>query len=83
MVITYVITAETIEERSGTLGSCKTVKVNTRKLNDDLQIKLLELDEDGFKIVSITPLISGQQVWNNGAPAGFSFTEGLIVVAQK
>lgn len=83
MVITLFIKAELIEEKSGMLGSTVVIRPNTQKLNDDLQIKTLELDEDGYKIISVTPIISGQSNWNNGAPSGFSFTDGLQVIAQK
>lgn len=82
MVISIFIQANIIEEKSGILGSSGTIRVDSRKLNDDLQLKLLELDEDGYKIISITPITSGQYVWNSNG-VGFSYTDGLIVVAQK
>ncbi len=66
-------------------GDKSTDMIDGEQLNDDLQIVLEALNNDGYSIVSVTPITSGKDNYRNGVGYGYgySYTEGLIVVAKK
>lgn len=68
-------------------------KIDTRRLTKDLQDAIEKLNKDGYEVVTVTAITSGNYHWQkySSHPAtadtaisyGYSYTEGLMVVAQK
>jgi hypothetical protein len=60
-------------------------------LSQELQQAIDQLNKDGYNVISVAQVISGEYSWkmqgmgNGGAGYGygFSFTEGMLVVAHK
>lgn len=74
------------QTKSGFFGGDKpTDKIDTEQLNNDLQAEITKLNNDGYKITSITPVTSGNDSYRNGVGYGYgySYTEGLIILAEK
>ncbi len=62
------------------------------QLQEDLQNALNDLNRDGFEVVTVTPITSGNYSWKTGPQGniggwgygyGYSYTEGLLVTAKK
>ena len=76
-----------------------TCKVDNQRLNADLQIAIENLNHDGYKVVQITPVLSGDfgfedhfsdpHLLGNGVTTsggygyGFSYTDSLIILAEQ
>ncbi len=63
-------------------------KVDGSMLTQHLQELVDKLDKHGYRVISVTPVISGAYDVKSvgvhgGAGFGFSYTEGLIVVAES
>jgi hypothetical protein len=64
-------------------------KINAKKLAKKISSIGKKLNIKGYTIISITPITSGnyheESDWNNGVGLGYgySFTEGVIVLANK
>ena len=69
--------------------------IDGKRLAQDLKDAVDRLNTDGFEVISVTPVNSGNYglEWNSGRSGdggygwgfgyGYSFTEGLIVTARK
>ncbi|PRA75576.1 hypothetical protein CQ054_22860 [Ochrobactrum sp. MYb29] len=88
------IDVPTGEVRKGVFGRAKPVlekqtelvqvgfsdcEIDGERLASDVQSATEQLQAEGFKLVSLTPVISGDR--SNGY--GYSFTEGVIMISQK
>ena len=75
-------------------ASDKTIDIT--RLNNDVNIEIENLNNQGYEIISITPITSGQYKYDFEAPIvnardlpsygwgyGFSYTCGVIVIAKK
>lgn len=72
--------------KTGFFGSDKpTDKIDAEKLNNDLQFAVSQLNADGYKVLSITSITSGNDNFRNGVGYGYGYgyTEGLIILAEK
>lgn len=72
-------------------------RIDGARLSEDTNKILNQLQSEGFEVLSITPVISGEYSWTGysksaGASAGaastcaswgYSFTEGVMVTARK
>lgn len=64
-------------------------EIDGERLSDDLQKAITIINQSGYSVVSITPITSGNDVhdYQNGIGygwgAGYSYTEGLVVMARK
>lgn len=66
-------------------------EVDGIRLAEDLQQAIEKLNSEGYEVISVTPVTSGDYNWKYSAAAqasygygyGFSYTEGLIVVGRK
>jgi hypothetical protein len=63
-------------------------EIDADRLNSDLEIVIKSLNNDGYNIISITPITSARyDMGTIGTDAGwgygYSFTEGIIVLALK
>jgi len=66
-------------------------QIDTGRLTKDLQEAINLLNKDGWEVVSVTEVTSGNYSWswagvNQGAYGygyGYSYTDGLMVVAHK
>ncbi len=71
-------------------------RIDGARLSQDTELALNQLEAEGFEVLSITPVISGNYSWtnyskssvNSGAAStcaswGYSVTEGVIVTARK
>lgn len=69
--------------------------VDSERLSDDLAILVEKLNQDGFEVVSVTPVTSGDYSWKtyaggagdssygHGYGYGYSYTSSLIITARK
>ncbi|MEL7799683.1 hypothetical protein [Idiomarina loihiensis] len=69
--------------------------VDGERLSDDLSIAVEKLNQDGFEVVSVTPVTCGNYDWNfhrggvnessygYGYGYGYSYTSSLIITAKK
>lgn len=63
--------------------------VDGHKLSEDVEEAINQLSKENFKVVSITPITSGSyEVFSglsnyNGYGYGFSYTEGMLIYAEK
>lgn len=72
--------------KTGFFGGDKpTDKIDAEKLNNDLQLEVSQLNADGYKVLSITPITSGNDNFRNGVGYGYGYgyTDGLIILAEK
>ncbi|MDX2320872.1 MAG: hypothetical protein QNK26_09805 [Moritella sp.] len=60
------------------------------QLQEDIQIALNDLNNDGFEVISVSPVTSGNYKCERGTPSnggsygyGFSYTEGMLIIAKK
>ena len=53
--------------------------IDGARLASDIQTAIEDLQKEGFELVSLTPVISGNR--SNGY--GYSFTEGVIMISKK
>lgn len=66
------------------------------RLNEDINREIIELNNSGYEVVSITPITSGEYKYDYEAPMinardrpsygwgyGFSYTCGVIIMAKK
>ncbi|HEY9124900.1 MAG TPA: hypothetical protein VIO15_11215, partial [Bacteroidales bacterium] len=53
--------------------------VDAEDLAREIETKCNELEKDGYKVIKIVPINSGNQVAGSGA----HYTESVLVVAQK
>ncbi|WP_299808516.1 hypothetical protein [uncultured Shewanella sp.] len=76
-----------------------TCKIDNQRLNTDLQLAIESLNNDGYKVVQITPVLSGDfafedhfsdpHLLGNGVTTsggygyGFSYTDSLIILAEQ
>jgi hypothetical protein len=66
-------------------------QIDTGRLTKDLQEAVERLNKDGYDVVSVSDVISGDYSWkysgiNQGGYGygyGYSYTDGLIVIAHK
>jgi hypothetical protein len=65
-------------------------EIDGEQLTWDLQKAIAQLNNDGYEIVSVTPVISGYGTYKAETGAfgysygyGYSYTEGVIIVARK
>ncbi|MGS0682116.1 hypothetical protein ACVBIL_13225 [Shewanella sp. 125m-7] len=75
-----------------------TCKIDSERLNNDLQLAIETLNNDGYKVVQITPVTSGDFAFRDhfsdphflgngvstegGYGYGFSYTDSLIILAE-
>jgi len=82
------------EERQWVVTGTSNKEIDGESLAQDLQQAINALNKDGYTCVSVTQVLSGNydhkvgggDNWGNGAHAygyGYSFTDGMIVVARK
>jgi len=58
--------------------------IDTGRLTKDLQETVEKLNKEGYEIVSLTQVISGQYAYDYRSYGyGYSYTDGLLVVARK
>lgn len=65
--------------------------VDTGRLEKDLQEAVESLNKEGYEVISVTNVISGNYNWKYDSIAqggygygyGYSYTDGLMVVARK
>ena len=55
------------------------------KLNDSINSAIKELNEDGYEVVQIMPVISGwgTESYNKEMGYGQSFTDGVVILGKK
>ena len=65
-------------------------QIDTERLTKDLQEVIERLNKDGYEVVSVTEVTSGNYSWkysdslnSYGYGYGYSYTDGLMVVARK
>ena len=70
-------------------------EIDGERLSHDIQKAIEELNRDGYEVVSVTPVTSGQynykyetkalqqSGWGYGYGYGYSYTEGVSIVAKK
>jgi len=70
-------------------------EIDGGRLTQDLQQAVRQLNNDGYDVVSVTPVASGSYRWKYeqaqgstygggyGYGYGYSYTEGIIFVAQR
>jgi hypothetical protein len=66
-------------------------EIDARRLTKDLQDAIEKLNKDGYEVISVTEVTSGNYNWEKntsmyysyGYGYGYSYTEGLMVVARK
>ncbi|WOT04432.1 hypothetical protein [Shewanella youngdeokensis] len=77
-------------------SSCK---VDSERLNNDLQQAIAQLNDDGYQVVQITPITSGDFQFSDhstdphllgssvstagGYGYGFSYTDSLVILAEQ
>lgn len=63
-------------------------EIDADRLVRDMQTAIEALNQDGFEVTSVTPVISGRAVAGKRPAAkkaqdhGFSYTEGMIIIAR-
>jgi len=69
-------------------------EVDGQRLAKDIDAQVRRLDDEGFRVVAVTPVISGDYSYEHDETAsgdccsgwgygyGFSFTEGVVIVAE-
>lgn len=73
-------------------------KIDSERLNNDLQKAIEQLNEEGYRIMQITPVVSGLYDFSNNTTStgvfsnaissdggygfGFSYTDSMIIVAE-
>ena len=70
--------------------------IDGTRLASDIEEAVNKLNEEGYKVVSITPVLSGTYDWQYkthgmgqhggagyGYGYGYSFTEGMTIIAEK
>jgi len=58
--------------------------IDTGRLTKNLQETVEKLNNEGYEIVSLTQIISGQYAYDfRSYGYGYSYTDGLMVVARK
>jgi hypothetical protein len=71
-------------------------RINGKRLSDDTQKILSELESSGYEVLNITPVISGNYSWKEYSSSsrasgvadtcaswGYSVTEGIMITAKK
>jgi|YNPBryantNP2012_1023418.scaffolds.fasta_scaffold71471_1 hypothetical protein len=66
-------------------------QIDTTRLTKDLQEAVERLNKEGYEVISVIDVISGNYNWgastgidrSYGYGYGYSYTDGLIVVARK
>jgi len=67
-------------------------EIDGNRLSRDLQNEISGLNENGYEVISVTAITSGNYSWEKGPQGdvggygygyGYSFTEGVLVVAKK
>ncbi|WP_217704558.1 hypothetical protein [Pseudoalteromonas sp. McH1-7] len=67
-------------------------EIDGYQLQEDLQVAINDLNNDGFEVVSVSPITSGNYNWEKGPQGniggygygyGYSYTEGMLIVAKK
>jgi hypothetical protein len=72
-------------------------QIDGKKLAEDIAEAVARLNEEGYEIVSVTPLLSGKYDyafdksggpgagggWGYGYGYGYSYTEGVTIIARK
>jgi hypothetical protein len=71
--------------KNALLGEKQLDLIDGEKLSRHLEDYLNELEYQGYTIVDIVPVISGNDNYRNGIGYGYaySFTDGVIIVAKK
>jgi len=69
-------------------------RIDGTKLNKNLNKEIKQLNDDGYEVISITPISSGNYNYHQIQPEeknaveygfayGYSYTEGMIILARK
>jgi hypothetical protein len=59
-------------------------EIDGERLQQDVQQAVDGLNEEGYDVVSLTPVESGAYNWSpEGYSYGYSYTEGVIILARK
>jgi hypothetical protein len=74
----------TIVEQRWVTGGYSDCEIDGQRLQRDVQLVVDELNDGGYDIVSLVPVESGTYNWSpEGYSYGYSYTEGVIVLARK
>ena len=81
----------TKDERKWVQTGFSDCMIDSGRLTKDLEEAVIKLNKEGYEVVSVTQVISGDYSWKTQAMAqggagygyGFSYTDGLMVVARK
>ena len=81
----------TRDERKWVQTGFSDCMIDTGRLTKDLEEAIIQLNKDGYEVVTVTQVISGDYSWktqsmNQGGAGygyGYSYTDGLMVVARK
>ncbi len=79
------IMIEPHKKRTYNLSRTHSDEVDGDQLAQDVEDVCNTFIQDGYEIVSITPVISGSNNYKNGVGFGYGFgyTSGVVVVAKK
>lgn len=59
-------------------------QIDGKRFQQDVQQAVDSLNEEGFEVISLTPIESGAYNWSaEGYSYGYSYTEGIIILARK
>jgi len=58
-------------------------EIDGERLTSELRVEIQQLNNNGYEIVSITPVTSGKYNYQQWFSYGYSYTEGIIIVARK
>lgn len=75
-----------VEHRRVPAGESDSI-VDGRRLRDDIQAAIDQLNADGYRVVTITPVQSGahdSEYYMQGAAGyGFGYTQGVIIIGES
>ena len=97
------IVVDTGEKKSGFLGTETSITrkekkwtqtgfsksiIDTKRLTEDLNVTVENLNKEGYEVVTVTNVISGEFDYDNYSGTrtygyGYSYTDGLMVVGRK
>lgn len=59
-------------------------EIDGERLQQDVQQEVNRLNEEGYDVISLVPVESGAYNWSpEGYSYGYSYTEGVIILARK
>lgn len=58
-------------------------RIDDARLERDIQLALVSLNDEGYEVVQLMPVTSGNYLGAGSQGGGWSFTEAVLIVARK